>query len=66
MLNYIVEAILFYGYKVSQTKAIHVYHLQFVDNTMILGEKSRENVRALKSNLILLEVISWGLNVYES
>lgn len=39
-----------------------VSHLQFHDDTMLVGEKSWPNVRALKAILLLLEAIS-GLKV---
>ncbi|MCI43292.1 RNA-directed DNA polymerase (Reverse transcriptase) [Trifolium medium] len=37
---------------------ITVSHLQFVDDTLLLGTKSWENVRALQTVLVLFELMS--------
>ena len=37
-------------------------HLQFADDTLILGEKSWANIRAMRAVLLLFEALS-GLNV---
>lgn len=34
-----------------------ISHLQFVDDTLIVGRKSWVNIRAIKVNLILFEII---------
>jgi len=39
-----------------------VSHLQFADDTLILGEKSWANIRAMRAVLLLFEALS-GLNV---
>jgi hypothetical protein len=55
---------LFKGYKIGNegTFFVWVSHLQFADDTLILGEKSWVNIRVMKSILILFEFIS-GLKV---
>lgn len=37
-------------------------HLKFVDDTLLIGEKSRANVRALKKVLLIFEKI-YGLKI---
>lgn len=58
ILNAIVDACLFFGYTLGQTEAMHDSHLLFAD----YGRENWVNMTALKSNLILFEVIS-GLKV---
>jgi len=38
-MNTTIAAGLFIGYKVGQTTSISISHLQFVDDTLLLGEK---------------------------
>jgi hypothetical protein len=40
MMSVLVRADLFSGYKVGQTAEIHISHLQFVDDTLLVGKKS--------------------------
>ncbi|GAU31392.1 hypothetical protein TSUD_19380 [Trifolium subterraneum] len=65
-LNVLMEAAvarnLFTGYSISERDPISVSHLQFVDNTLLLGVKSWANVRALRAILVLFETMS-GLKV---
>ncbi|PNY08829.1 cysteine-rich receptor-like protein kinase [Trifolium pratense] len=59
-----IDTSLFKGYRVG-TKAnslVYISHLQFADDTLIVGEKSWANIRVLKANLTLFELIS-GLKV---
>jgi hypothetical protein len=62
MLTTVVDVSLFLGYKVGEASPVHVSHLQFVNDTLILGEKKWGNIRTLKETLILFELIS-GLRV---
>jgi mannosylglycoprotein endo-beta-mannosidase len=43
-------------------KVVSVSHLQFTDDTLLLGVKSWENVRALRAVLVLFELML-GLKV---
>jgi len=62
MMYAVVEADLFKGYGVGLTNFVVVSHLQFADDTLLLGEKSWANVRALRAVLLLFEAMS-GLKV---
>ncbi|MCI50910.1 RNA-directed DNA polymerase (Reverse transcriptase), partial [Trifolium medium] len=57
-----VERNLFTGYSVGELVSISVLHLQFVDDTLLVGVKSWANVRALRDVLVLFETMS-GLKV---
>jgi hypothetical protein len=54
----------FIGYLIGKSPGNHVQisHLQFVDDTLIVGEKSCANIRAIKALLILFELV-YGLKV---
>jgi len=62
MMKALVEAGLFSGYKVGANNHVSITHLQFVDDTLLIGERSWANIRALKALLLLFEVTS-GLKV---
>jgi len=53
---------LFKGYAVGTVNQVVVSHLQFVDDTLLLGNKSWANVRALRATLVIFESMS-GLKV---
>lgn len=53
---------LFFGYKVGNSDPVVVSHLQYADDTLILGEKSWANIRAMRDVLLLFEALS-GLKV---
>jgi len=53
---------LFSGYKLGGSNMTVVSHLQFADDTLILGEKSWANIRSMRVILILFETLS-GLKV---
>jgi hypothetical protein len=53
---------LFTGYKVGSSEHVLVSHLQFADDTLVLGEKSWANIRAMMAVLLLFELVS-GLKV---
>jgi hypothetical protein len=50
------------GYKVGTNNSMVVSHLQFPDDTLLLGVKSWANVRALRAVLLLFEEM-FGLKV---
>jgi len=56
------ENYFFHGYKLGSANSTVVSHLQVVDDTSIIAEKSWANVRAMRAALILFEAIS-GLKV---
>jgi len=62
MMYEMVNANLFEGYVVGTTNPMVVSHLQFVDDTLLLGIKSWASVRALRAVLLLFEEMS-GLKV---
>jgi len=49
----LVEANLFNGYRVGRENALGVSHLQFADDTLIIGEKSWLNVRSMQTVLLI-------------
>ncbi|CAJ2673841.1 unnamed protein product [Trifolium pratense] len=53
---------LFVGYSLGELDPISVSHLQFADDTLLMGAKSWANVRALRALLVLFETMS-GLKV---
>ncbi|PNX76321.1 cysteine-rich receptor-like protein kinase, partial [Trifolium pratense] len=65
-LNVLMEAMvtrqLFTGNSIGETDPIAVSHLQFADDTLLLGVKSWANVRDLRVVLVLFETMS-GLKV---
>jgi len=55
----------FSGYKMGGNIPVVVSHLQFADDTLILGEKSWANMRAMRVVLLLFQPMS-GLNFSQS
>lgn len=53
---------LFHGYTVGRNDQVSVSHLQFADDTLILGDKSWANIRAMREVLLLFQDLS-GLKV---
>jgi len=53
---------LYHVYGVGPQREVRLSHLQFADDTLILGEKSWLNVRTIRAVLLLLEEVS-GLKV---
>ena len=49
---------IFSGYKVGRDMSLSISHLQFADDTLILGEKSWANVRAMRAVLHLFAAMS--------
>ncbi|KEH15328.1 hypothetical protein MTR_1350s0010, partial [Medicago truncatula] len=62
LMQALVEANIFTGYKVGGANLVVVSHLQFADDTLLIGNKSWANVRALRAGLVLFEAMS-GLKV---
>jgi hypothetical protein len=62
MMRALVEGNMFTGYSVGGQDAVTVSHLQFTDDTRLLGAKRLANVRALRAVLVLFELMS-GLKV---
>ncbi|RHN51489.1 putative RNA-directed DNA polymerase [Medicago truncatula] len=62
LMKAMVDVELFLGYKVGLGDSVTLSHLQFADNTLLLGEKSWANVRALRAVLVFFEAVS-GLKV---
>ena len=53
---------LFKGFPVGRNSEVNLTHLQFADDTLIIGEKSWLNVRTMRAMLLLFEEVS-GLKV---
>ncbi|MCH79622.1 cysteine-rich receptor-like protein kinase, partial [Trifolium medium] len=62
LMEAMVERNLFTGYRVGELAPVSVSHLQFVDDTLLMGTKSWANFRALRAVLVLFETMS-GLKV---
>ena len=62
LMKSMVDNNLFTGYTVGTVNNVMVSHLQFADDTLLLGYKSWANVRALRATLIIFESLS-GLKV---
>jgi hypothetical protein len=56
-MNAMVKSYLFMGYNVDEEGLITIYHLEFADDTLLLGVKSWANVRALRAVLVLFELL---------
>jgi len=80
-LNVMMSALILNGlftpYGVGAQKNVMVSHLQFADDTLLLGVKSWANVRAMKAVMLLFESVSrlkvnfhksmlFGVNVNDS
>ena len=57
-----IEVGLFSGYHVGHENALCLSHLQFADDTLIIGEKSWANVRSIRAVLMIFKQVS-GLKV---
>ena len=62
IMNEAVGAHLFNGYIIGHSDEVSITHLQFVDDTIIIGNKSWLNVRTMRDVLLLFEDVS-GLKV---
>jgi hypothetical protein len=57
LMNKVVANGRFAGYRVGQKESLTVSHLQFADETLIIGKKSWVNIFAMKTILQLFELI---------
>ena len=62
LMKSLVENQLFSSYSIGMVNPAMVSHLQFADDTLLLGTKSWSNVRALRATLVIFEAMS-GLKV---
>jgi len=62
VMKSLVEAQFFFGYSIGDVNPVVVSHIQFADDTLLLGTKSWANVRALRAALVIFEAMS-GLKV---
>lgn len=62
MTKVVVKQGLFSSYGVGPNGDVGISHLQFADDTLLLGDKSWANIRILKAVLMLFEFVS-GLKV---
>ncbi|GAU17467.1 hypothetical protein TSUD_340100 [Trifolium subterraneum] len=62
LMDAMVERNLFTGFSVGADDPVSVSHLQFADDTLLMGTKSWANVCALRAVLVLFEAMS-GLKV---
>jgi len=62
LMEAMVETNRFSGYRVGRLGEVLITHLQFADDTLIVGEKSWLNVRSMRTVLLLFEEI-YGLKV---
>lgn len=62
MMDSLITNNIFSSYKVGREQTVFIPHLQFADDTRILGERSWENVRAMRAVLHLFATMS-GLKV---
>jgi hypothetical protein len=58
MMTVTTEANMFTGYSVDSSNPTVISHLQFADDTLLLGVKSWTNVRALRAVIFLVEAMS--------
>jgi hypothetical protein len=58
VINALVQAGLFTGYKVGESDNLFIYCLQFVEDTLLVGVKRLANIKALKALLYLFEALA--------
>jgi len=58
LMKAMVDNNLYTGYTVGTVNQVVVSHLQFADDTLLLGNKSWANVRALRATLVIFESMS--------
>jgi len=57
-MNAVVGADLFHGFAVGNGSDVRLTHLQFADDTLIMGGKSWLNVRSMRAVLLLFDDVS--------
>ena len=62
LMKVVVSNNIFQPYSVGAQREVRLSHLQFANDTLILGEKSWLNVRTIRAMLLILEELS-GLKV---
>jgi len=62
LMESLIRNNLYSGYQVGNNAGTTVSHLQFADDTLILGDKSWANIRAMRAILLLFQSLS-GLKV---
>ena len=62
LMNGVVGANFFKGYGVGRNNEVQLTHLQFANDTLIIGEKNWLNVRSMRAVLLIFEELS-GLKV---
>jgi len=62
VMKALVETETFTGYRVGGANSVVLSHLQFANDTLLIGDKSWANVRAMRVGLLLFEAMS-GLKV---
>jgi hypothetical protein len=58
MMRALVESSIFTGYSASNRSTVAISHLQFADDTLLMGVKSWTNIRALRGVLVLFDEVS--------
>jgi len=58
LMNSLSDSNLFTGYKVGNSEPVFVSHLQFADDTLILGDKLWANIWAMRAFLLLFQALS--------
>jgi mannosylglycoprotein endo-beta-mannosidase len=58
MMRALVESSIFTGYSASNRSTVAISHLQFADDTLLMGVKSWANIRALRGVLVLFDEVS--------
>ena len=62
LMKSLVESDLYHGYVVGRDNGVFVSHLQFADDTLLLGDKSWANVQSIKAMFTIFKQVS-GLKV---
>ncbi|GAU39488.1 hypothetical protein TSUD_279090 [Trifolium subterraneum] len=65
LMQTMVENNVFIGYRIGTQNPLSVSHLQFADDTLLLGVKSWANVTAMRAALVLYELMSARLGFWE-
>jgi len=63
LMNAVVGTDMFHDFGVGDGRDVHISHLQFGDDTLIIGEKSWQNVRSIRAVLLMFEEVS-GLRLH--
>ena len=58
LMKALVETETFTGYRVGGANSVVLSHLQFADDTLLIGDKCWANVRAMRAGFLLFEAMS--------